>query len=78
MATICQCMVEEEVIRRTRKSDDKSPLKLWLDSMASHSNTSDYNMFGVTGPNMKCKAYVSSWDKSSPSKLITQCGLTAF
>ena len=28
MASICQCMVEEEVIRRTRKSDDKSPLKL--------------------------------------------------
>jgi len=65
-------------MRRTRETNVKSPIKLWLDSMAFHSITSDRNMFGVTGPNKKCRAYVSSWDKSSPRKLITQCGLTAF
>ena len=78
ITTICKCMVEEEVLRRARKTGDKSPVKLWLDSMASHSITSDHNMFGVTGPNMKCRAYVSSWDKASPRKLITECGVTAF
>ena len=53
-------------------------MKLWFDTMASHSITNDRRLFGDKGPDMDCRVWVAGWDESSPRKLVTRCGTTVF
>lgn len=73
---IYRCMIEEEL--KIRTSNVTETIKLWFDTMASHSITSDLRMFGNTGPDIDCKVWVASWDTGQDRKLITRCGITAF
>jgi len=78
LSQIYKCMVEEELTRRLKTEEEKVSMKLWFDTMASHSITNDIRMFGDGGPNVACNVYVSSWDEGQDRKLITRCGLTVF
>ena len=50
--------------------------KLWFDTMASHSITSDLSLFGESGPNQHCDIDVLDW--SSNSMNVQRCGMTVF
>lgn len=74
-AKISKCVMAEAI---KRELEEYKFLKLWFDTMASHSITNDKSLFGVEGPTMKCNVTVEGWAESEQSFAVTECGMTVF
>ena len=80
MATIFKYMAEIEITKRLGRASPlrNKAIKLWFDTMASHSVTSDLRLFGREGPSMKVNVYISSWNNGLARTKITEAGMTVF
>lgn len=75
VARIAKCMLDE-VVRNGISEVTDEPIKLWFDTMASHSITSDKSLFGVDGPLQKCDVVVQDWGDARFG--VSECGMTCF
>ena len=60
------------------RSNGDSHLRLWFDTMASHSITSDKRLYGDKGPNMRVNIWIKGWNDENKSTLVTSAGMTVF
>jgi len=75
-ARISRCVIIQALSSYTMGSRDHGVLKLWFDSMASHSITDDINLFGANGPGDHVNVSVLDWKDESLE--VTRAGMTVF
>ena len=60
------------------KVNGSEKIKLWFDTMASHSITSDIRLFGERGPQTKVEIYIKGWNSNDEKTRVTKAGMTIF
>ena len=75
-AKIAQCVIAQAIDSHRLNSTQHGKVKLWYDSMASHSITNDKALFGAIGPGERIKMEVLDWKEES--MIVTEAGRTCF